>query len=212
MIRYIAIFFLITSAASAQVVDIPDPNLRAAIERQLGKSAGDTITVADMETLTALDASVANISNLTGLGVATNLMHLLLWDNNISNISLLAGLTYLTDLHLGGNSISDISAVAGLTNLIGLGLEGNPISDISPLCALLEQNPELFLDIEIDCDPSTGHPPTQADINSDGVVNILDLVSVASEFGKAGTNLVADVNGDGIVNILDLVAVAGQFQ
>ena len=46
------------------------------------------------------------------------------------------------------------------------------------------------------------------DVNSDGVVNIQDLVLVASNFGKVGHN-VADVNGDGIVNIADLVKVAG---
>ena len=45
------------------------------------------------------------------------------------------------------------------------------------------------------------------DVNGDGVVNILDLVAVASGFGKN----VPDVNGDGVVNILDLVAVANAF-
>ena len=46
------------------------------------------------------------------------------------------------------------------------------------------------------------------DVNGDGVVNILDLVSVSVNFGKTGENI-ADVNGDGIVNIVDLVKVAG---
>jgi hypothetical protein len=48
------------------------------------------------------------------------------------------------------------------------------------------------------------------DINSDGVVNILDLVRVASNFGEQGENT-ADVNGDGVVNVLDLVQVAAAF-
>ena len=39
---------------SAQVVDIPDPALRALIEEELGKAAGATITVAEMESLTYL--------------------------------------------------------------------------------------------------------------------------------------------------------------
>ena len=47
-----------------------------------------------------------------------------------------------------------------------------------------------------------------ADVNSDGVVNIQDLVLVASNFGGTGQNS-ADVNSDGIVNISDLVLVAG---
>ena len=65
--------------------------------------------------------------------------------------------------------------------------------------------------------------PLFGDVNSDGVVNILDLVRVAASFGKKVSRasvLVdgkpvladpdpADVNEDGIVNIIDLVKVAG---
>ena len=51
---------------------------------------------------------------------------------------------------------------------------------------------------------STG---TVADLNGDGVVNILDLVRVANAFG--GTT--PDLNSDGVVNILDLVIVANSF-
>ncbi len=47
-----------------------------------------------------------------------------------------------------------------------------------------------------------------ADINSDGVVNIQDLVLVAGKFGETGESA-ADVNGDGVVDIRDLVLVAG---
>ena len=57
----------------------------------------------------------------------------------------------------------------------------------------------------------TESPPITADINSDGSVNVLDLILIASELGNAGTNLVADVNRDGVVNILDLILAAGMF-
>ena len=49
--------------------------------------------------------------------------------------------------------------------------------------------------------------PLTADVNADGVVNILDLVIVANAFGEAAP----DLNGDGTVNVLDLVRVANAF-
>ena len=53
-------------------------------------------------------------------------------------------------------------------------------------------------------------PIASVDVNSDGIVNILDLVSVSANFGKTGQSP-ADVNGDGVVNIVDLVKVAGEM-
>ena len=49
------------------------------------------------------------------------------------------------------------------------------------------------------------------DVNADGVVNILDMVFVASYFGQTGKSS-ADVNGDGVVDIRDLVKVASALQ
>ena len=52
-------------------------------------------------------------------------------------------------------------------------------------------------------------PKNPADVNEDGVVNILDLTIIAQGLGT--DSLKGDVNGDGVVNILDLVFVANQF-
>ena len=49
-------------------------------------------------------------------------------------------------------------------------------------------------------------PENPYDVNTDGVVNILDLTFVAARLGEANPD--ADVNDDGIVNILDLVLIA----
>ena len=58
---------------------------------------------------------------------------------------------------------------------------------------------------------AVGEPRQSAtDVNGDGVVNIQDLVLVASSFGQTGENSM-DVNGDGVINIQDLVLVAGAF-
>ena len=49
------------------------------------------------------------------------------------------------------------------------------------------------------------------DVNSDGTLNVLDLITIVSRFDQTGPNR-ADVNGDGVVNLLDLVLVAGAFE
>ena len=53
-----------------------------------------------------------------------------------------------------------------------------------------------------------------SDVNKDGVVNILDLAYVASQFGKMPTidqSPNPDINSDGVVNILDLTLTASHF-
>ena len=60
--------------------------------------------------------------------------------------------------------------------------------------------------------PSATTIPTQLpeDVNQDGIVNVIDLTLVATNFGTTGQNT-ADVNNDGIVNIIDLTLVAAAF-
>ena len=58
----------------------------------------------------------------------------------------------------------------------------------------------------------TEAPPTMADVNSDGSVNVLDLIFITSALGNTGANLAADVNRDEVVSILDLIWVAGMFE
>ncbi|HIB00978.1 MAG TPA: hypothetical protein EYO31_03590 [Phycisphaerales bacterium] len=44
--------------------------------------------------------------------------------------------------------------------------------------------------------------PCPADLNSDGVVNVSDMLHIISEWGNTGR---ADLNGDSIVNVSDLL-------
>ena len=133
---FLLIWLTLPLTGTAQVVDIPDPNLRAAVETELGKASGDTITVAEMATLTELDASEIGVSQLTGLETAGSLTVLWLDGNTIADISPLAGLINLSELGLWGNAITDISPLAELTNLAWLGLSDNSITNISALTAL----------------------------------------------------------------------------
>ena len=147
-------------------INIPDPNLHAAIAEASGLPPSTPIFRGLLSGLTFLEAGNANISDLTGLESATNLkwLHLehnnisdisavsgltnlkglTLQENNISDISAVSGLTNLTWLYIWDNNISDISAVAGLTNLRTLNLEENNISDISAVAGLTNLNTLVF--------------------------------------------------------------------
>ena len=127
------------NAVAGSPVNLPDPLLRAVIEKTLNKVSGEPISQAEMATLTYTEPKSwsVGISDLTGLEFAINLTHLDLSDNSISDISSLANLTKLTHLSLRGDSVSDISPLAGLTNLEWLVLNNNTISDISDVGGLI---------------------------------------------------------------------------
>ena len=137
LLSVLSVWFIgVSGVVSAQVVEIPDPNLRAAIAAALDKAPDDAITRAEMETLDSLSAKYGDITDLRGIEFAINLTSLVLGDNNISDISPVSTLTNLKRLGLGYNTISDISPVSNLTNLKTLGLRSNRISDISPVSTL----------------------------------------------------------------------------
>ncbi len=138
----------VPSVLPEQPVSIPDPNLAAAIRKEIGEvittrtlfnlielSAGEITDLTGIEyasnlSVLGLSGSISDISPLSGL---TQLRRLYLGGNNISDITPLSELKNLRNLHLGSNNISDISALAELKELYSLGLQNNDISDISPL-------------------------------------------------------------------------------
>ena len=152
------IYIVVRSVAFAQVVDIPDPNLRAGIADALGIPRGSPITQADMRQLTGLDARERQITNLSGLQHAIHLKELVVPFNlisdltpitslkslkyldagycNISDITPIANLTQLTWLGLGHNTITDIGSIANLTDLIVCYLSDNYITEVNPLANL----------------------------------------------------------------------------
>lgn len=118
------------SAANAEVVNIPDANLRRQINKNLSATTGaqrnddQSITAEDMKNINHLDLNVAasapaneKIADLTGLEKAVNLTRIALANHNVRSITPLAGLTHLTSIDLTGNSVTDISPLSGLEKL-----------------------------------------------------------------------------------------------
>ena len=127
-----------------------------------------------------------------------------------------------TDVVTGGATITIIGEnfQAGATVTIG----GNAASDVlfvSPTELAVEVPAGTAGSADIIVTNPDGKSDTLAggftyelspyDVTGDGVVNILDLVSVARQFGETGAGLAGDIDGNGTVNILDLVAVANNL-
>ena len=125
-----------TLHATAQVVNIPDANLRTALAEHLGKEEGAQITREELATLTEFHADDRGIRDLTGLEFAVNLVRIELRHNAIADLGPMAGLGALDNIKLRGNNISDITPLAQLVNVAWLGLEENNITDVSPLIRL----------------------------------------------------------------------------
>ena len=161
LVSLVAITLLITSA-SAQIVEIPDSNLRQAVREALALPDGTPISQQEMLRLRELHAEQREITDLTGLEFATNAISLYLGTNKLSDLSPLSGLEQLQHLVLTGNRIdlsldisplvnlddlsllairrsriSDLTVLGNLTQLNGLILSQNEIRDITPLAGLV---------------------------------------------------------------------------
>jgi hypothetical protein len=125
--------------ACPQTVSIPDPGLQAAIRLALGKAIGD-ITVADMQSLTLLNASSRGVKSTEGLGAAVNLVSLWLSDDLVTNFSGLGGLDKLAELNLCCNQLTSPTFPPSFTNLKALYLTGNRLTNFSFLEGLPSLN------------------------------------------------------------------------
>ena len=124
-----------------------------------------------------------------------------------ANGSVLAGISVIFAVTGGGGTLSttttqtDENGRAQSTLTLGPNLGTNTVE----VSAAGIQGTAIFHAIS-----DTEAPPITADVNSDGNVNILDLILIASSFGGSGQDN-TDVNRDGVVNVLDLVLAAGMF-
>ena len=118
--------------------------LRAAINRNLGRSPQTSIVYSDILSQRHMDLSDAGISYIYGLESMTQLRTLDLSGNSIADLSPLSGLTHLTSLNLSNNNITNVTDASvgpnngitailepldGLTALTHLDLSHNQLED-----------------------------------------------------------------------------------
>jgi hypothetical protein len=68
--------------------------------------------------------------------------------------------------------------------------------------------------LEFSPDSSPSPTPKPGDTNGDGLINLTDLTSLLSNFGKSGTGIgrvQGDLNGDSSVNLSDLTELLSNF-
>lgn len=112
-------------------LDIKDEKLKEALIAQIGKLDGKDITVADVESLTSLNLSNKELTDLIGIQQIEKLQILDISNNELTNIDILENMTELTSLNVQGNQISDFSKLAKLPKLKELKASVNDISEIS---------------------------------------------------------------------------------
>ncbi|QAV33650.1 Leucine Rich repeat-containing protein [Fervidobacterium changbaicum] len=136
------------------IIEFRDKNLEDAIRETLEIPPEKPVTKADMEQLHVLAAYSRNISNLSGLEYAVNLLQLDLCNNQITDLTPLSGLTSLAWLCISSNQIYDISPLSNLLSLESLILSGNGIANIEPLANLSHlQNLDLSFNYVNDISP-----------------------------------------------------------
>lgn len=143
------ICIVVSSVASAQVVDIPDSNLRTAIAGALNIAHDAPIARSAMRRLTKLYADRKGIVNLTGLEHAINLRTLVLFLNPLADLTPIANLQNLEYLDISGCSITDITPLSNLVSLNHLNAEYNSIVDVTPLANLMRLESLIILHNQI---------------------------------------------------------------
>ena len=153
---------MILSLDSNQISDITAlGNLTNLTNLGLGYNDFSDITaLGNLTNLKDLFLAGNQISDITALSDLTNLEELFLGNNNLNDITALGNLTNLTKLSLLSNQITDVGPLVSLVNLEELYLAGNPIEDFSPLRTLLDNNPNLQIDIDIPEPPPLAFSPS----------------------------------------------------
>lgn len=149
-------------AADTDVVDIPDAQLKAELNKDIGPGRTPTqdITVGEAAAFTGTLSLAGPIADLTGLEAFTNAATLSITGiseaakSTFTSVAPLAGMTKLTSLTLQSGSAQNLSPLASLTALTSLRVERNGVTDPSPLAPLtnlttLELNNDKISDLNL---------------------------------------------------------------
>lgn len=127
-----------------EVINIPDFNLKKALNAKFNSPDDAPITRVQLESLLALNLTGEGINNLEGIQYCKNLSYIGLSKNEISDLSPICNLKELVTLNIDKNKINNITYLQNLTNLTYLTLSENYITNLEPLKELTNLN---YLDL-----------------------------------------------------------------
>ena len=93
-------------AAPSDSVNIPDVNLKAALNSALGQGAGSDINEGQMASIITLSLNNTNIADLTGLEYATGIQYFTMNGNQVTDFTAIKSMTALKQLRLSGNNVT----------------------------------------------------------------------------------------------------------
>ena len=132
-------------------VNVPDPNLKAALNEELNeeninkittRKSSDPLYKEDLGQLTNEAASTHfllnsdGISDLTGLSACTKITYLNLANNSLSSIDELCKMPQLTGVDVSSNKLSDFSPFLQLPNICSIVLSHNNIKNVNGISKL----------------------------------------------------------------------------
>lgn len=116
------------------IVNIVDNNLKKELNAILGKDIdNDLILKSDLESLTTLNISNKDISDLSGLENAINLTTLNISNNKIADISVVEKMTKLESIVAKNNEIENINSILNIESLVSVDFESNNINNIEAI-------------------------------------------------------------------------------
>ncbi|WP_114750453.1 leucine-rich repeat domain-containing protein [Pleomorphovibrio marinus] len=131
------------------VINFPDGNLELAIREALELGADESINTENILGLESLNLRNAEVTNLTGLESAENLISLDLREQQIADLGPIAELKGMEWLSLRETLVTDISMLEGFNDLVYLNLnrlEG--ITDISSLAGATRLEELIIRDVQ----------------------------------------------------------------
>jgi len=141
MKNFLLVFVLLSTVVSnAQIVNIPDPNFKAALLEinGLDVNADGEIQVSEAEAASAIVVSDKNISDLTGIEAFVNISQLYVNFNDLTTIDI-SNNTNLIELLIEFNQLESLD-VSNNPRLLWLWFSGNNVSEID-----LSNNPDIQL-------------------------------------------------------------------